>query len=72
MTNRPYTIRLSEEELAILHTGVRQWEGLLRTSRPWEKEDEEALSKLEREIADCRNLKARLFRLKPSDGGDDA
>lgn len=66
MTERPYTISLTKEELTLLQTRLRHWEHFLRESRPWMKEDEEDLSRLDREIKDCRNLKARLYRLRPA------
>lgn len=65
MTEHPFSIRLSEAELATLRTCVRHHENLLRGGRIWLKADEGDLSEVDRAIADTRNLKHRLFRLKP-------
>ncbi|MGQ3671220.1 hypothetical protein ACT6QG_02360 [Xanthobacter sp. TB0136] len=65
MTERPYTIRLTKEELELLQVGVWHWEDMLRTSRGRQKAEGNDPTKYDRAIADCRNLKARLFRLKP-------
>ncbi len=65
MTTRPYTIRLSKAEVDTLRTSVRHHENLLRGGRIWMKADEGDLSEVGRAIAGTKNLKARLFRLKP-------
>ncbi len=65
MTKRPYTIRLSKAELDTLRVGVWHWEDLQRTCRIQRKAEGKDPSKDDRAIADTRNLKARLFRLKP-------
>ncbi len=66
MTDRPYTIRLTREELTLLQVGVWHWEDMLRASRLQRKAEGNDPSKSDRPIADCRNLKARLFRLRPT------
>lgn len=68
MTERPFTIRRTKDELTLLQVGVWHWEDTLQSSRLRQKKDRKDPSKSDRAIARCRNLKARLFRLKPGGG----